>query len=64
MLNMYPGILFFAVGNCLNFMSFAYAAQVGYASKENSVLNMQNEIIIYMGKVMSNCVSICQEYSS
>ena len=42
MLHLHSGILFFAAGNCLNFMSFAYAAQVLFF-----VLKTSKETLIY-----------------
>lgn len=39
----YAGILFFFLGNCLNFISFGYAAQVSYRSCIPTVLLICND---------------------
>jgi len=47
MLHLHSGILFFAAGNCLNFMSFAYAAQVHYdLLRANLILHAETMILV------------------
>lgn len=50
MLHMRSGILFFAAGNCLNFMSFAYAAQVRYDLLKNKFSLACSNNVVHMGK--------------
>jgi hypothetical protein len=50
MLYLHSGILFFAAGNCLNFMSFAYAAQVCYDLLKANLALHAEIMTLYMGK--------------
>lgn len=50
MLLIYPGITFFILGNCLNFVSFGYAAQVSMIEKANFSNQLFDDMIFtYLG---------------